>query len=210
VNDEQLRAAYQKGMTRGRDRSACPTGEQLGAIVDGSASEVERLAVLRHVGGCADCRSDLEILRTAAELAERAMKPWWTSRPVLALAAALVVTVGGVALWQQAGGPPGDDIVRNSPSAAVALVAPAEGAVLALPLRFVWSSVPGAVRYELELLDGADNVVVAGTTPDSVFEVTDSGRLTADGEFRWWVRAVLRDGTQPRSAVRRFRIAASP
>ena len=210
MNDEQLRAAYQKGMTRGRDRTACPTGEQLGAIVDGSVSEVERLAVLRHVGGCADCRADLELLRTAAEVAGRAMQPWWTSRPVLALAAALVVTVGGVALWQQAGGPAGDGIVRNGPAAAVQLAAPAEGETVSLPVSFVWAGVPGARRYDIEVLDAADHVVIKGTTSDSAFDVAGSGRLTAGSEYRWWVRAVLRDGTQPRSAVRRFRIAANP
>ena len=209
MNDEQLRAAYQTSMTRGRDRSACPTPELLGALVEGSASEAGRLAVLRHVGGCADCRADLELLRTGAEIAERVMRPWWTSRPVLALAAALVVTVGGVALWQQAGGPR-DDIVRNDPAAAVQLAAPAESETVTVPVHFVWVGVPGARRYDIEVLDAADNVVIKGTTSDSAFDVVDNGRLTADAEFRWWVRAVLQDGTQPRSAVRRFRVAANP
>ncbi len=210
MNDEQLRAAYQKGMTRGRDRSGCPDAERLAAVVDGSASEAERLDVLRHVSGCADCRADIELLRTAGDVAERVMQPWWTSRPVLALAAALVVAVGGVTLWQQSGGPPGTEIVRDGPAAAVSLVTPPEGSVEGMPLRFVWSRVPGAIRYQLEVLDAAGVAVVTGSTADSTFAVADAPQLVAAEEYRWWVQAVMTDGTQLRSALRRFRFAAHP
>lgn len=115
MNEEQLRAAYRRAMdARPHDRSGCPAPDALAAVIEGTASEAERFETLRHIGSCAACRADFELLRTAGDVAERVMRPWWTTRPVMALAAALVLAVGGVALWQRSGGgPPDGDILRN-------------------------------------------------------------------------------------------------
>jgi hypothetical protein len=206
MNDEELRRAYQRRVAgRPPDRSACPPPDALAAVVDGSASEAERLATLRHVGGCADCRADLDLLRTAVDAAAGDAARWWTSAPALAMAAVLVLAVGGVALWQRSA-PPSGDILRNSAAAAVITVAPGDGAAGVGPVRLVWHAVSDAQRYEVEVLDSAGAPVFQRATADTAVEVSG---LPAGAEYRWWVQARQRDGGQPRSVLRRFRITTT-
>ena len=206
MNDEALRSAYAELLdARGNARAGCVAPEALLAVVEGTAPEAERLRTLRHVGSCRCCRADLDVLRTVADVAERVARPASRRAPLLA-AAGIVLVLGGVALWEAARAPdPG--VMRQAPAGAVRLLAPAEDVPAAQPVMLVWAPVPDAHRYEVEVVRQDGGVVFATTTRDTVLVIPESAALAPGGDYRWWVRAVLADGSQPRSLARRLRIA---
>ena len=73
-------------------------------------------------------------------------------------------------------------------------------------VSLAWHAVPGASRYEVELLDSAGTTVQRTVTRDTVAMVADSVRMVGGAEHRWWVRAVLPDGRELRSGVESFRV----
>jgi hypothetical protein len=123
--------------------------------------------------------------------------------PLLAAAATVILAIGGVALLSR-GGTPTVDIERTSPGG-VQLVQPPEDGVTARPVTLVWSPVPAARRYEVELLDAQGGPVFVTSTRDTVVTIPDSTALGA-GDYRWWVRAVNPDGSQRASTMRRLRV----
>ncbi len=142
----------------------------------------------------------------------------WAGPVGLALAASLLVTVG-VRQYRDPSrardAAAGADVERGAPDGAtdggagVTLVAPAAGDVPAgAPLRFVWHAVPGASRYDVEVLGADGAVAVAGATADTVFAPTDAGRLAPGATYRWWVSAAGVDGgAARRSSLRTLRVA---
>lgn len=121
--------------------------------------------------------------------------------PIL-LAATLLLAIG-LSRWVTGG--PEREPMRGA-SGALALVAPAEGAVRGDSLRFVWRSVEGAVRYRFELLDGGGLVLYETTTVDTALSLPGTVALRGGAEYRWLVRATDSAGTEHRSAVRRLRL----
>jgi hypothetical protein len=207
LHDDDIERAYRTMLrNRGNDRRDCVEPEALLGIVEGKLPELERLAVLRHVGSCEPCRRELEMLRLTADVAAQAERPAWQQRASwLAAAAALVVIAGGVALWNRSAGGPGVDIPRSGVATALALVAPADSAVAPLPLAFAWARVPGARNYALEVVDTQGAPAFSVTTSDTTVTL-DRSRLRANEDYRWWVVAGMADGAELRSAVRRLRI----
>lgn len=201
-----MRAAYAQLLTdRAGGRADCVAPEELLALVDGTAPEAERLRVLRHVGICRRCRDELDVLRLAADVASRVAArqvPW----RALAAAAAVVIVAGGV-LWQRAQRSDDDTLRTVTPPAAVRLLAPGEEAPATLPLTLVWSRVPGARRYQVEILTPEGTVAFAVAGADTTVVVPPTGGLTAGVDYRWWVRATLENGAQARSLARRLRLA---
>jgi len=208
LNDQALERAYRTMLERrakAQDRRECATPEEVLAVVEGKAPEPERVRILRHVGSCALCHKELELLRLTADVVHEVARPQWTSKPVLAAAAGVVLVLGGVALWSSRGGPGGGDIERGA--GAIELLLPAEDTAVSRPLTLVWASDPAASRYQLELLDRNGSPMYVVETHDTVAAVPDSVKLEPGGEYRWWVRSARLDGTQPASTVRRLRIA---
>jgi hypothetical protein len=208
--DAKLRDAY-RAMTRqrGGSRASCVSPDELMAVAEGTLGEADRLRVLTHVGTCERCRYELDMLRTAAEAASHAAaRPAWLSGPVLAAAAGLVVLLGGVALWQRGGGVnPDADVLRTGPHVVPALIAPTTATAAAVPVRLVWSTVVNARRYHVEILDTAGIPLYGATTQDTVVDVPATVPLVTGAEYRYWVRALLSDGTEARSEFRRFHIS---
>lgn len=211
MNDEMLQTAYGRLLAeRGADRAECSTPEALRAVVEGTADEAERLRILRHVGRCRHCRTELDLLRAAGDAARLAARPAWRVAPVwAAAAAALVVLVGGAVAWQAVRGrsPDAPGVLRDDGAAAVRLLAPDDEGEARLPVTLVWGAVPNARRYEVEVLrpDGAP--VFTATTADTAVVVPAAAGLASGVAYRWWVAAALPDGSQPRSLARRLRIA---
>jgi hypothetical protein len=203
VNDEKLRSAYQAQLLNRPERGTdCVAPEALLAIIENTAPESERLQTLRHVGSCRSCRAELDLLYSARAAAEEAVPPPFWLRPRLLAAAALLLFVGAAALWQTMRGTP--DLPRAGVVNAPRLLAPAEDVKATGPLTLVWSALPAARRYEVEILRATGEVVLERTTTDTVLVVPDN-TLGAGEDYRWWVVAVLREGTRA-SPTRRLRL----
>lgn len=127
--------------------------------------------------------------------------PWWRGGgAAVALAASALLAVGLLA--RQYGGDRPEPFRGGD---AVALVAPAtELAQGSGAPRFVWHAVPGAVRYEFELVDDRGELVHGATTAagDTVVALPDGVALQPGTEYRWLVRAVTAAGAQSTSPAR--------
>lgn len=207
MTDERLRALYQRSLRipGGEDRPACPPPEHLVALVERQGPETERLATLDHVMACAACRSEFELLRSLETAAARTRRP--AALAPLALAASLVLVVGGgVLLWRVWG--PGDgapEVYRGGP-AGITLMYPV-GAVAAEESRvFTWRVLPQARGYAFELLAADGTPVFSGETADTSLTLPASVHLRPGEPYRWWVRAELESGLEERSPTAEFRL----
>ena len=181
TDDATLREAYRELMAarEPRDPSACPAPEALLAVVERKGDDATRLATLDHVMGCAACRRDFDLLRTAAVSAEESAASGKPSRHVtrgsgspvrrfplrsIAVAAGLVVAVGvGMLTWHPGTRQP---LLRGDANTIV-LLAPEQRPDGSALLR--WHTVPGAVAYRVEVFAPTGRTVVADTVNDSTF-----------------------------------------
>lgn len=133
--------------------------------------------------------------------------PWWRRGGAqMALAACSLLAVGLVARERMGGGV---EATRGSAGAGVELVSPATdiGADAAMT-TFVWRAVPGATRYELELLGAQGEPVYQGATTDTSLVLPADVALQPGAEYRWLVRAGTTDGAQLSSPARPLRLLA--
>jgi hypothetical protein len=205
MTDEELRRAYQAAVAaRPPGREECPAPEALSALVAREGSEAERLALLDHVMSCAACRREFELLRSV-HVASRPRSTWRFQPLALAASIALLVGLGGAALWTRLV-PSGTDTFRGS-GAQVELVRPTAGSVVSPPLILAWQPLSGTRTYTVELLATDGRLVRSWTTADTAITLSDSGspQLPA-GDYAWWVRARLPDGSERRSAMVRFQL----
>jgi len=204
MTDEALRRAYQAGLPLKRERQDCPSPEALNALVNREGDEATRLTVLDHVMSCTACRHDFELLR-AVHVAARA-RPAWRYQPLaLAASIALLVGLGGAALWTRLV-PPERDTLRGT-GAQVETIKPAGGAVITPPLVLAWKPVTGARSYTVELLASDGRLVQSWTTSDTSVAVPTPGtKQVSAGSYAWWVRAHLPDGSERHSSVLRFEL----
>jgi len=150
----------------------------------------------------------LQAVQVAAGTASRVESPstaptttrrWWP----FAAAAALVLAVGVPIATRAPDDPEPIRFRAGATAAAPRLIAPASGAALVAGQRFVWSAVPGATRYTLELLDAKGEtvavVVSKDTTAVMAASVSDADRARTTG---WWVTVAVGDGRRERSELR--------
>lgn len=209
MSDDRLRELYTSALAGapGSAETSHPSPEAIAALARREGSEQSRLATLDHVMSCADCRRELDLLRSieqAARSAGSAARPpsrrtWFI--PV-ALAASLLLAVGvGRRLLRQdvettRGG--GGDVVLTQPGAT---------AVAGAPLVFAWHPVAAANRYELELLDANGGVAASAVTRDTTASPSAASRLSP-GHYRWWVRVTTADARALRSRMRPLQLIA--
>ena len=217
LTDEGLQELYERALTEraAPDRADCVSPPEILALVRREDGEERRLATLDHVLACTACRREFELLR-AIELAgeqagavrQPAPRAWaiggWRQVAPLGLAAAVLLAVG-LGVWQRAPRHDGPDVERGA-SDSVTLLAPAADTAASAPVTFVWRSVPGARRYELEVLDAGGTPVYGLTTSDTVVTLADARRLAPGAEYRWWVRVSNDAGSQRASPMRRLRV----
>jgi hypothetical protein len=201
---QELREAYQRSL-RLRDvpdRTSCPDPEAILAVVEGRSPEDARLETLDHAMQCLGCRRELDLLRalrgaTPSEGTRRA--PW------LAAAASVVLLLGvgyGLSRMGEDGGP----VMRGAESA-LELLAPGEQAVPPGDIHFIWSSLPGAFEYVIEIMDGEGRTLLTRALPDTAL-VLDAEQLPSwNGLLLWWVRARLQDGNERASETRALEIS---
>ena len=212
MNEDELRRSY-AALRRERAQrpvSERPSAETIRQALDGELSDAARETVLDQAlaSGASAELAMLQAAQGAARVASRVesrsaspttTRRWW---PVAA-AAALVLAVG-VPIATRAPNDPDPLRFRSGANAATAqLMTPASGAVLVANQRFVWSAVPRATRYTLELLDANGATVAEMVTMDTTAALTasiaeaDRARITG-----WWVTATTLDGRRARSELR--------
>jgi len=213
TDDAALRDAYRELLEARTpsDRSGCPAPEALLAVVERRGSDATRLATLDHVMGCAACRRDFDLLRTAAVSAERAAGDAPTLHVVrgggratrrlplrsLAVAAGLIVAVGvGLLTWHPGTPQP---LLRGDANTVV-LLPPEQRADGSALLR--WRTVPGAAAYRVEVFAPNGRTVAADTVSDSTFVLP---AVDASAQLRWMVTALHGDGHEVRSRAERVR-----
>jgi hypothetical protein len=211
VSDDRLRDLY--AIAQG-DRPAGTGGEHpapevIAALVRREGLEEERLATLDHVMSCPECRRDFDLLRAVerAGIESRAGggaggKRGWLMPAALAASVLLAVGVGRMVLRSGC-----DDTTRGDDHGGVVLVQPGREAAAGDSITFSWHAVPGATRYELELLDAGGGVLASAATTDTTASPV-AARALPPGDYRWWVRATSSDARSLRSALRPLRLIA--
>jgi len=212
----------------------CPPLEQLAQALDAGEGDPRRKAAEEHAAMCAHCQEELALIREFVDvhlrpdetrnvnwIARRLGKqrvfrptrqrlPFFFGMRAFAAAACLVI-VAASALYMRRG--PGE------PSSAGAGVGAMRSQVLELvdpvgdvgqkPARFHWRAVPGAVRYQVRLMEvdrrevwraeAADNLI---PIPASVLAMMGPGR-----SFLWDVSAWDKSGSAlGTSGTRSFRV----
>jgi hypothetical protein len=211
VSDDRLRELYATALN-GQSAGAAgehPAPEVLAELVRREGSEEARLATLDHVMRCAECRRELDLLRSVEHAgvesgaAGRAGgRRSWLMPAALAASVLLAVGVGRTLLSSA-----GDDTTRGDVHGVLVLVQPGREAMAGDALTFAWRAVPGASRYELELLDAGGGVLASAATTDTTVSPA-AARSLPPGDYRWWVRATTPDARSLRSALRPLRLVA--
>ena len=211
VNDQQLREIYSGIMTsRARRSTPCPAPEAILTLVRREGDEDARLATLDHVMTCAECRGEMDLLRsietagaelTGAEAAKaaRPARRSWLIPATLAASVVLALALGRLMLP----GVPEDEVVRSGSDGGVTLLAPPPELPAGSPVEFAWHPIPGATRYRLEVLTGGGEVALEAETADTTMTLQSAATL-APGDYQWWVGA----GPEVRSRLRPLRLIA--
>lgn len=208
MSDDRLRELYaiaQAGRPAGPGGEH-PAPEAIAALVRREGPEEGRLATLDHVMSCADCRRDFDLLRAVERAgvesgaAGRSGRRAWLMPAALAASFLLAVGLGRTVLRSG-----GDDTTRGGDRGAVMLVQPGREARAGDSLVFSWRGVPGASRYEIEVLNASGGVVASAATTDTTIS-SEATRLLPPGDYRWWVRATTPDARSLRSAIRPLRL----
>jgi hypothetical protein len=201
--DERLRSLYAAAAADSPD-TPHPDPERLAEAARGRGSETSRLAVLDHAMTCAQCRRDLDLVRSAVRAGQRLQRDQLVTRSLLAVAAVVVVAVtlsfagrGSLAhFWR----PPTADTERggnDSESTAVELVAPLGPVPPNATPALVWRRVPGATSYLVEIIHDGGLAVLRTATPDTSLAWPS---LPRGQSYRWRVSATSPDGIVRRSA----------
>lgn len=203
MTDAELRAAYAHAMVaRGSgDRAVCPSPEAVQALVERTAPEAARLAILDHIMQCPSCSTEFELLRALREA--RPAPP--VALPLRWLAAAVIagVVLTSTLVWRQSSR---DDRITRDAVDGLVVHAPAGLVAPAAARTLIWSTAPGASRYLVELM-AADSVLYAAEARDTVLALPDSVGIRAGHEYGWWVRARYPDGAERTSRFARFSVS---
>jgi hypothetical protein len=210
VSDERLRALYASAVASGTARVAGehPAPDTIAALARREGSEEARLATLDHVMACPECRRDFDLLRAVERAGVESgaagsfvARRSWLMPAALAASVLLAVGIGRTVL-----GPSAEETTRGEVDAIV-LMQPDREAVAGDSLTFTWHAVPGATRYELELLDAGGAVAATAATSDTS-AAPPAARALPPGDYGWWVRTTTSDARAVRSAVRPLRLIA--
>jgi len=211
IHDRTLQEAYQAWMAK-PNPSAHLDEAAWERLATNELAEAERDALLGHVFACAECsevwKGVLALNRDAEdegliERQDRAPRSLWRSRFMpLALAATVVLAVGGVLMIRQ---PAPTETARGT-----ATLAAVDGLMMAYSTQnipmFVWTPVPEATGYRIELFteDGRPYWSAEVTAPPTPWPA-ELPRVK--GAYRWRVEAIGSGGPVARSRLMPLEIA---
>jgi hypothetical protein len=219
--ERRLREAVARTEARGEPGApAVPSPEALHDALTGRLPEAERVRVIDEAARSPEGRRELATLRVALGAAEAAWPDagvqsrrasWWL-RPATAAAAGILLAAGlGGGMWwrmmhESPNAAPGADPLRGAGAEArVTLVAPVVEAAPGAPPTLAWRAVPGAVRYDVEVLAPDGSLIHGASTPDTTLALPAAAVPASGGTYEWWVRARAADGTARRSPTGRIR-----
>lgn len=194
-NDEALRSAYRQSPGP-PVTGPCPDEETVERYLLGGLGTPGRERLADHLEGCADCA---ELVQRLGRLSEWAGRAAAASRPSIftgrrlqlgltAIAAALVLAIGGSAIWNRTVEPPSGRDVERAPQT---VVSPLPGERLqAPPVTFDWPDEAGAAGYRLRLFGpGADLLFESDPQPDSDYRLPAAvaADLVTGGRYSWTV-----------------------
>lgn len=212
-HEELLRAAYTAHGADAPD-SPHPVPEALADAVEQRGPEADRLRTLDHVGTCARCRREFELLRST-RIAARQVVASRRSLRAVGLAAAAVLLVGVTLTLTRSAGPHIGEAPMSPPASLpserggpttetqqLSLITPL-GPVDPAMARFIWHALRKGTTYHVEVLDDSGAVVARANTTDTVF--TAPAHTLAPGRvYRWWVQSTF-EGEPQHSSVGDFR-----
>ena len=208
--------------------SNCLPVAALERMAGGSGSDAEKA----HAASCAYCQGEIAMLQsflaaepTAAEAAvvrqiekqlkkEPAWRPtevapkqaWWLARPIwglgLVAALALIFFINTPSSSPVA---PIDDTVRGGQ---IESISPT-GDLTSIPSLLQWRAVPGAVSYEIRLMDVAEQTLwqASATAPQLALPTEAQALMTERKTLTWRIRAMDAKGaTVAASAAETFRV----
>jgi hypothetical protein len=200
MNDEQLRATYERMLTSARPNADEPTPEQMLDLVEGRGNDTDRLRTLDRVMRSEDTRRDFELLRAAAAAA----RPPRRFDVRLMAAAAVVVAAVGISTFTWKQRQTVDDNRMRGAQESITPLSPNDSPAVSGPLVFAWRSVPGVTSYEIELVDASGTLVQMTKVRDTTWVPPATLHLVPGTEYRWWVRATLPDGRTLEAPPRRL------
>ena len=89
-------------------------------------------------------------------------------------------------------------------------VAVAPAGLVETPIQFMWTSVPGADRYELTLFDNTASILWDTQTTDTVVVVPDSVGLAPGSSYFWKAEALIGFDRWSESDLVEFRLVTRP
>lgn len=205
MNEERMRELYARSTAR-RAASDPPCEVSLERMIDvleRRGTEEERRQVLAEILRSPACREEFELLRAVVRASKPVRVPTFLS-PMWRWAAGIVVVAGlGLAVmwWRR----PADPL--RGTGAGIVLYTPAENARAASLPRFVWSAVPGALQYRLDVVTDAGTVAFSTTLRDTSV-IAPASRTLPPGHYLWLIVAELPTGQPIRSEVRSLNLDA--
>jgi hypothetical protein len=200
----------------------CLDDETIAAVVDGTMELPERSAATRHLASCARCRgavasvvrglADITVAREISAIdgvrTRRFARFTRFSRILVPAAAAAALVV----ILVRPRGSDNDSSRHRAPTitSAVAPVPRFPIAAVAEARVLRWSSVPGADRYRVTLLDAGGRVVYETQLADTAAALPDSVKLVPGRSYLWSVEARIGWDRWSSSPLTEFSMVAAP
>ncbi len=172
--------------------------DDLASFLDGRLGEAERTAAVAHLADCAECRRELVEARRAVSSRRSGAR---VATTVALAAAASIVLIFSPQLTRR---PLPTDPLRGGPEEPLTAHGP-EGTLTDRPVELVWSFAGSGAVYSLVLTESDGTTVWRASTEDTAVALPDSVMLDGSAAYRWWVDALLPDGTTRSTSVQEFR-----
>jgi hypothetical protein len=215
MEDEILERALAPG-------TGCLPVEQLGSYADGALTSAERDAIATHLRGCINCRAELALLEgltspavVEADGRRRASKAGWRSTAVGLMAAAAVVLLFVFAGdWL-----PGTSRAPSVPNSGEAAADVARSMSVSIrgpigdlgqaPRRLEWTTIAGADRYIVRVMEVDRHEIWSATTPAGSIDLPAEiqSAIVPPKTLLWEVTAYAASGAEiAASGVQSFRV----
>lgn len=204
MNDDDLHRAYTAYRALApRDAGNRPSLEEMQQLVEGDLSPERREALLDQVLSDVESTRELAMLSAVSQARVRERRwmatRWWP----IAAAAALIVAVSPLVLRSRDAGREQVFRAATPGSTTITIINPPEGVPLAPGLRVIWSAVPDADRYTLELISNRGDAIASLSSDDTTLVLPDSiSAVRLRDVTGFMVVARVRDGGQRQSRLR--------
>jgi len=159
---------------------------EVAAYLDGALAPSERTGVEAHLADCDACRR--EVVEVASLVRARPSPRRWYLPVGAVAAAALLLLI--LRPWQDGVRPP--DYREPVITTTVAPVGVVPSGAITTAERLIWTSVPHADRYQVDVFDSTGRVLWETQTSDTATAFPDSIRrlrLQPGAPYHWKVRA---------------------